>query len=100
VAIQTKEFTFGRPEFKKTYNRLKLDLLKAEQWTLTVNADESDNDFVYVIESFGPEEEHHIEEVSIPYTMDGRSLAVQLENSTVHNARFFLFSIDFGLRRF
>lgn len=100
VSVKTKEYTWGDPFRKKTYSRMKIDVLQSEDWDVELTADEVTNTREFVMNSFGPENEHHIEDVSMPHQVDGRSLAVQLANDTVHNVKIFGFSVDIAMRRY
>ncbi len=81
MKVQTKDLTFGTYQKKKRYTRVKPDIEQAEEWTITLLANDGEEELEVTVQS-GTDSGHYSEDISVPYTIDGKDFAVKFENTS------------------
>lgn len=90
--LKTKYLSFGGPNRKKRYRRLKLDISGSGDYTLRLV---SDNGNVTESETISSgSDTHYYGEVSVPWELDGYTFAIDLANSTANDVTIYGFSLD------
>jgi len=97
--IETSFNSYGMPNQKKKYRRVKMDLSKSGDWTFTMTGDNGDATSTATISS-GAGTSHYYADISIPYTLDGQNISYKLVNQTANDVQVFGFSTEFERRAF
>lgn len=104
MTLKTRYFDFGKFQREKGFIRLKYkigEVSAAAGATHTLTLDSEDGDATEVITLTVPTgSRYYTDYITIPYTMDGLNLAVQLAHSAATAAKFRGFSISIVQRRF
>ena len=99
IDYKSKDLSFGEFGLKKNYNRVKPDIEKAGNYTLTLLADhESDNIAVTLASGTGPGQ--YTEDVSVPYEIDGKDLTLRFQNTSSVYAAIYGFALNVARRVF
>ena len=99
IDYKSKDLSFGEFGLKKNYNRIKPDVEKAGDYTLTLLSDhESDNIAVTLASETGPGQ--YTEDVSVPYEIDGKDLTLRLQNTSSVYAAIYGFALNVARRVF
>jgi hypothetical protein len=97
--VKTKDITFGQFGQKKNYNRIKPDVERAGNWTFTMLADhESTNTAVTMETGAGPGQ--YTEDISVPYTIDGKDLTLRFQNTSAVFAAIYGYALNVARRVF
>lgn len=99
TVMQTKYNSIGAFQRNKAYKRIKWDVEAAGDYTMTYYADDGTTIMTDVL-SAGTGAGHYVEDVSLPYTLDGRNFSIKITNTTANNARIYGYSMDVAARRF
>jgi len=83
TTLQTKYDSADEPGTRKQLRRVKLDLSKSGEWTLTMGADEAQATATATISS-GTGTGHYRADITPPYTLDRYNLSFTLVNSTTN----------------
>lgn len=97
--LETSFESEGVPNQKKLYKRVKLDMSKSGNWTLTITGDNGDATATATISS-GTGSSHYYADIAIPYTLDGQNISYKLVNQTANAVEFFGSSTEFERRAF
>lgn len=99
VDFLTKELAFNSFQVLKKYVRAKPEVAIAGDWTFTIYADHQSVNAAITLSS-GAGSGRYNEDVSIPYTLDGKNLAFRLQNNTVNNAKIYGLAVDYKRRKY
>lgn len=81
--LQEKYESFGKPSLKKAFKRVKVEVSKSGNWTLTVYSNNGvANATATIVSSTGTG--HYTADISLPYTLDGYNLSYKLVNATTN----------------
>ena len=97
--LETSFSSQGALNTKRHCRRVKIDMSKSGDWTLTLTGDNGDATATATIVS-GTGATHHYADVSIPYTLDGQNISFKLANTTANAVEIFGFSVDLDRRAF
>jgi len=98
--LLTKYYSFGTPNTRKRFIRVKVDLSYSGNWTLTMYSDNGANSATAYTIASGTGTTHYYEDISIPYELDGYNIAFQLANQTANAVEIYGFSVDYERRVF
>lgn len=99
LTVQTRDLNLSSYQIKKRFSRVKPDIEEAEEWTLTLLCNDGDTEVDVTIQS-GTGSGHYSEDVSVPYTIDGKDFAVKLENISDVYAAVYGLSLEYEGRVF
>lgn len=99
TTFQTKYESYGFPMQKKAFKRIKVDMSESGTYTLTLYSNNGDAEVSKTIESGGGSG-HHVEDTSIPYTLDGYNLSAKLVNATTNDVEIYGTTVDYTRRAF
>lgn len=98
--LQPKYDAYGTPTTKKRFVRVKLDISKSGDWTLTMYSDNGVNSSsAYTVES-GTGTGHYYTDISIPWELDGNNFTIKLVNKTANSVEIYGFSVMLERRVF
>jgi hypothetical protein len=97
--LKTKFHSYGIPNQKKLFKRVKFDLSRSGLWTLNMYADNDERNTGVEFYS-GTGTGHYYGDVSIPYDMDGYNLSYELTNTTSNDVEVYGFSTEMERREF
>lgn len=99
IDVKTKALSFNQFGLNKNYNRVKPDIEKAGNWTFTLLSDhEANNVAVTLASGTGPGQ--YTEDVSVPYTMDGKDLTLRFQNTSSVFAAIYGYALNVARRVF
>lgn len=99
TTLQTKYSSFGVPGNLKINRRVKVEVSKSGDYTLTMYANNGDSNATATIAS-GIGTGHYTADISIPYTLDKYNLSYKLVNATVNAVSIYGFATDVDRRTF
>lgn len=99
VTIKLKPHSFGKPLKKKRYTRAKIETSKAGSFTFTAYG-EYDEVSTSVTEDSGSGTGHYDSEFSLPYTLDGKNIALEYSNTGSTDVTFYGFALEAFERRY
>ena len=99
VDVKTKDISFGQFGLKKNYTRIKPDIEKAGDYTFTMYADH-ENTNISVTMASGTGSGHYTEDISIPYTIDGKDLTLRFQNTSSVFAAIYGIALEVARRVF
>jgi len=83
----------------KLYRRLKMDVSASGVWTNTTAGDFGSSTSVATISS-GSGGGHYNGDISLPYSLDGQNLTIQLRNNTINTAKIYKLGVEYDRRKF
>ena len=99
IDVKTKDLSFGQFGLKKNYTRVKPDVEKAGNWTFTLLSDhEASSISVTLATGAGPGQ--YTEDVSVPYTIDGKDLTLRFQNTSAVFAAIYGYALNVARRVF
>ncbi len=103
--LKTRYNSQSSPGTIKRAIRLKPEIAGPGSWTLLLSADNGDTVTTDVSVALGitstfSATAHYTTDVSIPYQMDGRNLAFELQTQSTNPVKIFGFSVDVETRRY
>lgn len=99
TTLQTKHMSIGEPAMRKRSRRVKVELSKSGNYTLTMYANEGQVSASDTIAS-GSGSGHYIADETLPYTMDGYNVGFKLVNGTTNTVEIYGFAFDVSGRTF
>jgi hypothetical protein len=99
MSATTKEYSLGAFLTHKSVGRVKPEVTASGSWTFTMYADHAARSMSQTLRS-GTGGGFYSEDISLPYTMDGKTLQFQLANSTTNEATIYGLAFDAVARRF
>ena len=99
VVIQTKYQSQKKILSQKCYKRSIFDLAMAGDYTVTIYKDDGTTAVSFTIATTTGTG-HYIEDVSLPYEVDGRNISMLLANTTANNAKLYGITSQVTVRRF
>lgn len=99
MKAKTKAHAFGEFQTRKVLTRVKPKVSQSGKWTFTMYSDD-DTESVSLILQSGSGSGFYSQDVSIPYSLDGKNLSFYLENATVNAASVSGIALEFVKRSF
>jgi len=99
MQLETAPISYKAFQQMKRHRRAKVDLNKAGDWTVTFKADHGTATSAHTVSS-GTGAGHYEEDMSLPYTLDGKNFSVLFRNNTTNMAKIYGFAIESERRRF
>ena len=99
MQLETAPISYKVFQQMKRHRRAKVDLNKAGDWTVTFKADHGTATSAHTVSS-GTGAGHYEEDMSLPYTLDGKNFSVLFRNNTTNMAKIYGFAIESERRRF
>ena len=98
LVFQTKYMSLGKPLYQKVYKRILFDVGIAGDYSCTLYRDDGTSVGTFTLAS-ATGTGHYIEDVSMPYELDGRNFSIKIANSTALNAKVYAMTADVSVRR-
>ena len=100
--MKTKYMSFGGFQTYKKLNRIKPDIKGVGAWTFTMSVDNAwttlSTDISVTLNSTAAD--HWSTDISVPYQMDGKSIAFELVSATTNPKAIYGFAADVEVRRY
>lgn len=99
IDVKAKDSTFNLFGHNKNYSRVKPDIEKAGNWTFTLLSDHESNSVAVTLAS-GTGPGQYTEDVSVPYTIDGKDLTLRFQNTSAVFAAIYGYALNVARRVF
>lgn len=99
MKAKTKAHTLGEFQTRKVLTRVKPKVSQSGRWTFTMYSDD-DTENVSVTLQSGSGSGFYSQDISVPYSLDGKNIAFYLENATTNAATVRGVALEFSTRSF